>query len=333
MSARAAWYLALACALAHYATPAGAQAWLGANVKRAPSAPWHSAVAADSIAALRDAGANAVAIVVFLWQPQPVSSSIARAGDISDIELAAAIRVARRIGLRVLVKPHAWVPGHWAGDVPPPDAELARWFARYRNELERIARIAQIEGAGALAIGTELKQLAARPEGEAVILGVRRYFRGTLTYVASSLDEAEQFAHWSALDAVAASLYPPAPSLSAWVTAVQRQGERLAALAQQHGRPAWVAELGVRSMAGALAAPWASPEERAGPIDLTLQAQALPAARAVLTKDGAIDAFFLWCWYTEPDSGGPTDADFTVQNKPVLATLFKRSAAGRAALP
>ncbi len=304
-------------------TGAHAQTWLGANVKRAAHAPWDSRAAVRSLHALREAGGNAVAIVVFLWQPDPHSSALVRGSDTSDAELIQALRVARNLGLRVLLKPHVWVPGHWAGDVKPKDGEHAVWFDRYRRELERLARIAQSEGAAALAVGVELKQLAQRPEWTAVIEGARRHFKGRLTYVASSMDEAEAFAHWERLDIIAASLYPRADDFERWVEALRHHAARLTKLSAQFGRAAWVAELGVRSMHGALDAPWASPEQRSGPVDLALQARALSAARRVVQETGAIDAFLVWCWYTDPEAGGNQDTDFTPQGKPVLESLLR----------
>lgn len=312
----AAWVLAAA-------SPACAQSWLGFNVKRAANAPWESSAAIRSMHALRDTGANTVAIVVFLWQPDPHSSALVRGSDTSDIELAQALRVARNLGLRVLLKPHVWVPGHWAGDIRPRDHELAAWFERYRRELDRLARIAQSEGAAALAVGVELKQLASRPEWSAVIRSARAQFKGRLTYVAASMDEAEAFAHWEQLDAVSTSLYPRADDFERWVDALRRETARLTALAARVGRAAWVAELGVRSMQGALDAPWASPEQRSGPVDLMLQTQALTAARAVVAESRSIDAFLVWCWYTDPEAGGTRDTDFTPQGKPVLRTLMR----------
>lgn len=308
-------------ALLALATTAAAETWTGFNVKRAANAPWHSPAAAQSMLDMRHAGANAVAIVVFLWQPEPAAGSIVRGGDTGDAELAAAIRLARGLGLKVLVKPHVWVPNHWAGDVRPRDDAIGRWFEAYERELERIARIAQEERADALAVGTELKQLAQRTEWDRVIRTARRSFRGTLVYVASSIEEAEAFDHWSRLDAIAASLYPSARSIDAWVDALERAGARLAALGKRYRLPVWAAEVGVRSLEGALEAPWASPERRAGKVDLELQTRALPAARAAFRRAAAIDAFLVWCWYTDSQAGGPNDTDFTPQNKPARDVL------------
>ena len=75
----------------------------------------------------------------------------------TDDELRAAIRDAHALGLAVLVKPHVWVPRSWAGAVAMnSEHDWQQWFANYRRELTRIARIAEEEKAEALAIGTEL---------------------------------------------------------------------------------------------------------------------------------------------------------------------------------
>jgi hypothetical protein len=73
-----------------------------------------------------------------------------RGDDMADAELRAAIRDAHALGLAVLVKPHVWVPESWAGAVAMNSEEdWQEWFANYRRELDRIARIAEEEGGGA----------------------------------------------------------------------------------------------------------------------------------------------------------------------------------------
>ena len=96
-------------------------------------------------------------MVPFLWQPRPPSPNIVRGDDMPDEVLRAAIRDAHGLGLVVVVKPQVWVPASWAGAVAMDDeAAWGRWFGNYRRELVRIARIAQEEGARALAIAPSL---------------------------------------------------------------------------------------------------------------------------------------------------------------------------------
>ena len=52
------------------------------------------------------------------------------------MQLRAAIRNAHDVGLTVLIKPHVWVPGNWAGTVVMKSEQAwQKWFANYRREI------------------------------------------------------------------------------------------------------------------------------------------------------------------------------------------------------
>src|SRR6202043_3426154 len=97
--------------------------------------------------------------------------------------------------------------------------------------------------------------------------------------------------------------------------------DRLDALAARTGKSIVVGEIGVRSAVGAAAKPWESAEERASPPDALLQAEVLGDWLAVLDRP-AIRGVLIWRWFTNPDAGGPTDTDFTVQGKPAEGVLL-----------
>ncbi len=138
----------------------------GFNVIAMPGHPFGSAAAKASLAEAKRLGADAIAVVPFLWQSSPASPDIERGADMSDAELRTAIRDAHMLGFAVLVKPHVWVPDSWAGTVAmKSEADWRQWFANYRRELQRIAQIAKEEKAEALAIGTELALTSQRRNG------------------------------------------------------------------------------------------------------------------------------------------------------------------------
>jgi hypothetical protein len=131
----------------------------GFNVIATPDHPFGSASAGRALMDAKNLGASTIAIIPFLWQANPSSANIKAGDDMPDDALRKAIRQARKEGFTVVVKPHVWVPESWAGAVEP-DSEQAwnSWFAQYRSELVRIAKIAADEGADALVIGTELSK-------------------------------------------------------------------------------------------------------------------------------------------------------------------------------
>lgn len=315
--------LAFACALA----PAGASAQRldGFNVIVAAGHPFGSPSARQALNAARRLGAKAIAIIPFLWQPSASSGEVVRGSDMQDHELRAAIHEARTLGFFVLVKPHVWVPESWAGAVEPAtEAAWQAWFARYRREIMRIAEIAAAEGVDTLALGTELAKTTRRPEWIALIAAVRAIFPRSLTYVAHNLEEAEVVPFWDRLDAIGVSLYPPLgidEDRVGRIAIMHDVAERLDQLAARFDKPLIVAEIGVRSAAGAAAKPWESAEERHAAPDGMLQAEVLADWLAALDRP-TVRSVLVWRWLTDPAAGGPADTDFTVQGKPAERVLL-----------
>jgi sugar phosphate isomerase/epimerase len=296
----------------------------GFNVIVAGGHPFGSMSAKLALANAKRLGARAIAIVPFLWQSSPTSPGIVRGQDMDDDELRSAIRDAHALGLVVLVKPHVWVPNRWAGTVVmASEPDWAEWFANYRRELSRIARVAEDEKADALVIGTELSQTTSRPEWNDVIIQMRRDFSGRLLYVAHNVEDAETVPFWGALDAIGVSLYPPLGADSDRDYrrhAMDAIANRLDTLAARIGKSVVVAEIGLRSAEGAAAKPWESAEERVAAPDPALQADVLSDWLAALHRP-AISGVLIWRWLTDPDAGGLSDTDFTVQGKPAERVL------------
>lgn len=304
---------------------AEAQRLDGFNVIATPNHAFGSASAERALVAAKRLGATTVAIIPFLWQENASSPDIRRGNDMPDDALRQAIRQARKLKFSVIVKPHVWVPDSWAGAVQPKSEQSwVTWFSLYRRELERIARIAAEEGADGLSIGTELPKTTQRPEWNEIIAAARAVFPRTLLYVAHNVEEAEAVPFWPLLDAIGVSLYP---QLGADHDKIGRLAlmiavtERLEALSGRTGKPVVVAEIGLRSAAGAAAKPWESAEERETSADPELQAEVLADWLAVLDRP-AIHGVLIWRWFTDPAAGGRHDTDFTVQGKPAEDVLL-----------
>jgi hypothetical protein len=297
----------------------------GFNVIASPEHPFGTPAAKRALALARQLGANSVAIVPFLWQANATSPDVARGDDMSDRELRTAVRDAHALGLRVMVKPHVWIPGSWAGAVVPASEDDWRaWFANYRQMLLPIAKIAAEEGAEAFAVGTELKKTSHRPEWLEAIAAVRAIYPGTILYVAHNVEEAAAIRFWSDLDAIGVTLYPPLgedDDGSSRRNVMRAVATSLDSLSVVHGKPVIVAEIGLRSAVGAAAKPWESAEERAAKSDPHLQADVLADWLAILTRP-SVRGVMIWRWFTDPTAGGPLDTDFTVQGKPAEGLLL-----------
>jgi len=330
---RSAFPLALAVSLAIAALGFGAarsepaldRQYDGFNVTTATDHPFGTESEKLALANAKALGAKVIAIVPFVWQSGSASPDLIRGKDMTDAELRLAIRDVHALGLAVLLKPHVWVPQSWAGTVAMNSEEAWQaWFANYQRELECFARIAGEEGAEALAIGTELDKTTQRPEWDALIDSVRSLYSGRLLYVAHNVEGAEEVPFWDRLDFIGVSLYPPLGSdddRGYRLSVMRDSADRLDVLATLTGKPIVVGEIGLRSAEGAAAKPWESAEERDAAPDPELQASVLADWLAVLDRP-SIKGVLIWRWLTDPNGGGLSDTDFTVQGKPAERALM-----------
>jgi hypothetical protein len=266
-------------------------------------------------------GADTVALVPFVWQRDPQASNPVHGSSVRLAELRAGVRAASSAGLRVAIKPHVWIPGHWAGAVNPGDAAAwGTWFAAYSEALLAYARVGQDTGAEVLFVGTELRQSLAHPQlWRALIARVRQVYDGRLAYAAHGLDDFDRVRFWDALDIAAVTLYPPLDADPA--ATIAGRADALARRARALAAEVWVAEVGLRSAEGSLPRPWESPSERAASPDPILQARIL-ARWLAETDRPEIATTLIYRWFTDPAAGGPADTDFTPQNKPAAGVLL-----------
>ncbi|MEH6389686.1 glycoside hydrolase family 113 [Pseudomonas profundi] len=296
--------------------------WMGANVKISGDAQWGSDAAQESLERLAASGAEKALLVAFMWQAKPDSNDPVIGGDSSPELVAAGLRQMRDAGLDPILKVHLWIPESWAGEAAPTDRMA--WFHAYRDGLLKLAKVAEDEGAEALVVGSELRQLQNSGYWQPVVTAVREVYSGPIVYVTHSLESAEQFRYWTLFDVVATSLYAELPTdEEARGDEMREMADRLYTLGQRAQRRVWVAELGLRSATGSLSAPWESPEERELPVNLGLQNEVLTSWRDALDETGKVDGLAIWAWYTDPNAGGVNDTDFTIQNKPAQE-IFKR---------
>src|SRR5262249_4381676 len=129
----------------------------GFNIVTVPGHAYGMPSSHKSLVAAKRAGANTIAVVPFLWQRDPKHAGLVRGNGMPDGALRIAIREAHDLGLKVVIKPHVWVEGSWAGSVEPTSPEDWRaWFANYRVAMVELAKVAADEHAEVLCIGTEL---------------------------------------------------------------------------------------------------------------------------------------------------------------------------------
>ncbi len=286
----------------------------------------------QSLTKLKATGANAVGLVVPLYQPNQYATDISAGWNTpTDASLAAGIQQARALGLKVNVKVHLEsADGAWRAYINPSDR--ATWFRNYTAQLVRIARIAQANNAEMITLGTELVSMAANTmhsENTArwvkLIGDVRAVYTGKLTYGANSndnndnafLNEKKFIAFWGQLDYASLSAYYSLNSdnsveglKSAWNW---WNNNDIRAFAQNIGKPVLIGELGYRSINGSHYNPW--DYSRSDSLSQDEQANDYEALFSYWNDYGYMAGVYLWDWSTDPNAGGPNDPGYTPQGK------------------
>ncbi|MCX7625365.1 MAG: hypothetical protein N2Z21_04060, partial [Candidatus Sumerlaeaceae bacterium] len=292
-----------------------AQTTVTEKIKGISYAAWWPGVYATrdadvALGKLAATGARDVSIIVTAYQQTIDSTTIAR-GEASptDDDVTHAIRVAHRLGLRVLLKPHVDLsadPSHWRGEIGKNfnESQWAAWFASYEAFIRSYARLAAQENVERFCVGTELAATEGRAaQWRAIVAAVRSEFAGHLVYAANYPD-APALSWWDAVDLIGVDAYYPLTSKSdptttelvaAWAPIVAN----LAALSQMRHKPIVFTEIGYRSLDGANRAPW--DWQSGGPWDLKEQEECYRAAFEALWNQPWFAGMY-WCCllYTSP---------------------------------
>lgn len=292
---------------------------------------YSSARSAESLAQMRALGAGWVVIIPSLYVTGREGSEVrATEQTASDDSLREAIRLARRLGLKVLFKPHVDRPDGPRAWLSPADP--ARWFSTYRAHLLRYARLAAEERCEMFAVGTELSLLTLPPHTAAwrsLIAETRALYPGPVTY-AANWHSAAHVGFWKDVDLIGVDGYYPVPGKDAdamaanwrpWVVA-------LAALSKLHGKPVLFTEVGLAAQKGANLQPWSWHEY--AELDLEVQAAYMEAFLRAFGGEPWFRGFLYWAWEYDPARTGPKDRSMSVQGKPAGEVLRRAFAQAKA---
>ncbi len=317
--------------------------------------------AAESLAAARAVGADAVALSTFTYLdpgwpslPEPDLARRRRATQ-SDTALAQIVSDAQSLSMRVLLQPHLLSSpgGHFAGSLTWRSQEgWEAFYDEYEGFLEHYALLAELLGVDLLCIGTELAaatRFEAEPWRRRVnheLLAFKRlrtlrwldqtraFFGGDVTLsVRSSVTgiTVKDFTLWDRLDVAATAFFPPIPPAD-WSERRDPVGEikrRLQASVDpvlQSGRKMLLLPVGFPSAERAHRLP-SSPSGSPDPEKQEVLFEALAEVLEVAREREEMAGFFLWKWSTDPQAGGLADSGYTPRGKPaerVLARLFGR---------
>lgn len=290
--------------------------------------------ARQSLQALAKTGADWVGIIAIGYQRTRTDTVIDRTGarTPSDADLRSIIAEARRLGLKVMLKPLVDLsddPGHWRGDIGQgfTNEHWPRWFAAYTAFITHYAALAQTEKVDLFCVGTEFQSTTQREaEWRAVVAETRKVYTGPVVYCANWSDEETSIVWWDAVDFIGVDAYYPltgkdSPTVSELTDAWIKRGwvRRLEQLSARWKRPIILTELGFRSVVGANREPWEW--TRDGAPDPQGQANAYLATLDVVWGKPWLAGMFWWAWESDPNAGGLKDTTYTPQGKPAETVL------------
>ena len=278
-----------------------------------------------SIKAMSEIGVKCVAIVPTWYQEKYDSTMIEMTGRTpSDAGIRRAIRKAHEEGMFVMLKPHidlASDEDNCRSDIGfSSDDKWNKWFENYTKFIVHYAKIAQAENVEFFCIGTELSFAATMTAmwKEKVIPAVRKAFKGQITY-AANWDEYANVKFWGLVDYAGIDAYFPLAEKGTPSYEEIRQGWKKWVLdieewAAKVRKPVVFTECGYASVNTAAVKPWQ--ENRASQPNPELQADCYKALMEELWNKQWFFGVYWWNWNTYAGSGGPSNRDFTPQNKP-----------------
>lgn len=286
-----------------------------------------SDVGGEQLARMRALGATAVAVVPYAFTQAPDQPSVRYRGtDESDARIIRTFAQARRAGLRTMLKPQLWARGRFTGDIVfAKDADFDRWFADYRRWMLHYARLAALEEADLLVIGTELGGVTRSTHQEAawrgLIRDVRRIYPGPLTYAGNWANDFETLPFWETLDVLGLNMYYPLAGPGEKPRAdshrIRELRTKLAALSRRHRKPILFTEVGYAANAAAAVEPW---KEDNAPPDPAMQARCYQVIFEAFYREPWLAGLFWWKWPSH-GQGSLRDVSFNPIGKPAFQVL------------
>lgn len=254
---------------------------------------------------------------------------------VSDKEILRAIELARKHGLKVIMKPVVNCrDGTWRATIDFKSQEgWNEWWRNYEAFVLHYARIAaeaKPKKCEMLCIGCEMRsteQFAKQWRG--LIARVREVYDGPIMYNVNHGDEGS-VEWWDAVDIIGLSGYWPVStdedtSLTQMLTSWKPVRERLRKLSERWNRPVLLAEIGVRSAKTCSTMPWDSSRGDL-PYDGEEQARYYEAAfQSFANESSWFIGYCFWDWKARlyPRDDAAQNKDFCVYGKPAEAVLRK----------
>ena len=197
----------------------------------------------------------------------------------------------------------------------------------YTKFIMDYAKLAEETDVEIFCIGTELENfIDKRPNyWKKLISQVKKVYHGKLTY-AANWNEYHKTPFWSDLDYIGIDGYFPisdlkTPSVEDCKTGLKPWKTEMKTFYSTLNKPVLFTEFGYRSVDFTAKQPWRSDVEMDA-VNLSAQTNATQAFFDSFWNEDWIAGGFIWKWFHDNESvGGPNDAWFTPQNKPVESII------------
>ncbi len=233
------------------------------------------------------------------------------------------IRKAKEQDIKVMLKPHVYIPGSWVGDVYfETEEQWLTWEASNRVYVLAFAEIAQQLDVPLFCLGTEWKRTVIERETywRSLIEEVREIYDGELTY-AANWDEYDFVPFWDALDYIGVNAYfplidEPKPSTDELVAAWKPIKKTLSDFADEKQKRMIFTEFGYMSVENCAYQTWVLEADRSIlTYNEACQYNAINALYSSYWDEQFWAGGFLWKWYPDDFSGDRMRVDYTPQGK------------------
>ncbi|QIP12725.1 hypothetical protein G8759_08845 [Spirosoma aureum] len=242
--------------------------------------------------------------------------------------VAGTVQMARKQGLKTMLKPHVWMQGGSHLDLEfSTEADWQSFEHDYAQYILHFAKIADSLHIDLYCITTELDRFAvARPAfWQGLIKQVRQIYKGQLTY-AANWDRYEQIPFWQQLDFIGVDAYFPIsdkrePSIGELTRGWKKHLTVLQQMSSQWQKPILFTEFGYRSCDHTAQRPWESETDcKANP---AAQANAYAAMLEAVWPQPWFAGGFLWKWFLEIEPRHRERDQYSPQGKPAEQVLTK----------
>ncbi len=286
------------------------------------------AFSSDPMAEISHTNANWVALVPFGFsrkgQPEVNFGSTHQWWGERIEGVTESLKLAKKNGLKVMLKPQVWIPEGWVGEMDfDTETDWIKWEESYRSYIMTFVKLASAHDVEMICIGTEYRISILKREKywRKLIEDIRTSYTGKLTY-SSNWDSYEKVPFWDALDYIGISAYFPLSDVDTPPTLLlsyrwNKHVKRLEKISEKLQKKILFTEYGYLSVDGAAGKTWEL-EKQVKSLNINEQAQAngYEALFSAFWHKDFWAGGFLWKWFPEGSGHeGYPERDYTPQNK------------------